>query len=225
MRVCVPQLLQPCDCVCPGLHAPSPLHAENAPHVQSIWHVRVRDPQLPQGSFCVSPGMHEPPPEHIPLAQRQSALQLSMRAPHAPQDIMRVIPGEHSTSASGLHMPPHEVNPGPHSQRPATQSSPPAHGPPSQMPPQPSLSPQRTPGHVGTHASLPPSSSLPPPSNGGGTIGLGRVVLGVMSVETHAPLSPQVWLFSSQTACRVHGSMIRQRVSGCAQLARSTTRR
>ncbi len=133
------------------------------------------------------------------------------------------MPMVHSTSASGRHIPPHEVKPGLHSQRPSTQRSPPAHGP-LHTPPQPSLSPQRTPGHVGTHASAPPSTSIPP-SNGGGTTGLGLVPDGATNVETHAPLSPHVCPFSSHTPWRVHGSTTRQRVSGSAHAERRTMRK
>ncbi len=233
MRVCVPQLPQPIDSVIPAVHTPSPEQPLHAPQLQSIPQLRVRLPHRPQASRCVSPGMHEPPPEHMPLAQRQSAPQRSMRVPHVPQLIERVMPEVHSMSASGRHIPPHEVKPGAHSHRPRLHASPPAQGPDSQMPPQPLGSPQRRPIQFGTHASsggTPLSSATSGPlasdivaSNGIGFAGRPRLVVGITCGVTHTPLSPQVCPFSSQTACRVHGSIVRQRVSGSAQDPRSTT--
>jgi hypothetical protein len=126
-----------------------------------------------------------------------------MRIPHAPQLIARVAPTEHSTSALGLHIPPHEVKPGAHSHRPMTHASPPAQGPDSQMFPQPSGSPQRRPVQSGTHASIGGCASTPASngsvtsipgvaSKGRGPIGVPRIVVGTTSDVTHTPLSPQV---------------------------------
>lgn len=82
LHVCVPLVSQ--DCVAPATQAPPPVHADQAPHVPSLLHVRlcVPVPQLPHASDAAPLHVQTPAWHADPAAQAWA---------HAPQLLVSVI--------------------------------------------------------------------------------------------------------------------------------------